>query len=315
MKTPSMKKPGKHRFAAALSGLILGLGLTAASMVSSHAQSGRLEQIRERGEVTLGYREASLPFSYLDDKQQPIGYSMDICHGIVQALRQHLAQPALRVRYVPVTSSTRIPLVANGTVDMVCGSATNNAQRQNQVAFAPTTFVTAARFVSLKATQQPDLQSLRGKTVTSTSGSSPLAWLTQANAEQNLGLRMLPAKDHADAFLAVETGRAAAFFMDDVLLAGLVANSRQPDAWQIGSQAHTVEPYGIILPKNDATYKQVADDAVIAMMRDGRLQALYDKWFLQPIAPKGINLNLPMSDALKRVIAQPTDSPDPAVYQ
>jgi len=305
-----MRNHTKYLFAAAL----LGLGLSSAGVSSSYAQSGRLDQIRARGEVTLGYRESSLPFSYLDDKQQPIGYSMDICHGIVAALRTHLARPDLRVRFVPVTSSTRIPLVANGTVDMVCGSATNNAQRQRQVSFAPTTFVTAARFVSLK-TQQPDLQSLRGKTVTSTAGSTPLVWLTKTNAEQDLGLRLLPSKDHADAFLSVETGRAAAFFMDDILLAGLVANSRQPDAWQIGSEAHTVEPYGIILPKDDPAYKQVADAAVAAMMRDGRLQALYDKWFTQPIAPKGINLNLPISDALKRVFAQPTDSPDPAVYQ
>jgi len=309
-----MKIHTKRLFAAAL--LMLGLVvLNGAALPSAHAQSGRLEQIRARGEITLGYREASLPFSYLDDSQQPIGYSMDICHGIVAAVRQQLDQSALRVRLVPVTSSTRIPLVANGTVDMVCGSATNNAQRQRQVAFAPTTFVTAARFVSLKATQQPNLQSLKGKTVTSTAGSSPMLWLTQTNAQQNLGMRILPAKDHAEAFLSVERGRAAAFFMDDILLAGLVANSRQPDAWKIGEAAHTVEPYGIILPKDDPAFKQVADRAVAAMMQDGRLQALYDKWFTQPIPPRGINLNWPMGEALKRILAQPTDSPDPAVYQ
>jgi len=310
-----MKICPKPFFAVAL--LLLGM-LSAAGgnlLASAHAQSGRLDQIRERGEVTLGYREASLPFSYLDDKQQPVGYSMDICHGIVDAVRTHLARPDLRVRYVPVTSSTRIPLVANGTVDMVCGSATNNAQRQQQVWFAPTTFVTAARFVSLKATQQPDLQSLKGKTVTSTAGSSPMLWLTQTNAQQNLGMRILPAKDHAEAFLSVERGRAAAFFMDDILLAGLVANARQPDAWQIGGQAHTVEPYGIILPKDDTAFKQVADTAVAAMMQDGRLQALYERWFTQPIPPRGINLNWPMTDTLKRIFARPTDSPDPLVYQ
>lgn len=297
----------KHWSKCLAVGALLGMAVS--------AQAGRLDQIRERGEVTLGYREASLPFSYLDDRQRPIGYSMDICLGIVEALKQKLDMPDLRIKQVPVTSSTRIPLVANGTVDMTCGSATNNEQRQRQVAFAPTTFVASSRFVSLKDSDISDLQSLKGKTVVSTAGTSNLLWLTQANAEQKLGIRMMPAKDHAEAFLAVERGRAAAFFMDDILLAGLVANSRQPDAWHIGEETYTTEPYAIILPKNDPDFKQVVDEAVHAMMRDGRLENLYAKWFTQAIPPRDINLNLPMSAALKRVIAQPTDSPDPAVYQ
>ena len=288
-------------------GALMGLALS--------AQAGRLDQIRERGEVALGYREASLPFSYLDDKQQPVGYSMDICMGVVEALKQKLQLPGLRVKRVPVTSSTRIPLVANGTVDMTCGSATNNEQRQKQVAFAPTMFITHTRLAYRKDSGVGNLESLKGKTVVSTAGTSSLLWLTQANAERKLGIRIMPAKDHAEAFLAVERGRAAAFIMDDVLLAGLVANSRKPDDWVIGEETFTTEPYAVILPKNDPEFKQVVDEAVEAMMRDGRMEKLYEKWFTQPIPPRGINLNWPLGDALKRVFAKPTDSPDPAVYQ
>ncbi len=290
-----------------LGGAMLGMALC--------AQAGRLDQIRDRGEVTLGYREASLPFSYLDDKQQPIGYSMDICMGVVEVLKQQLGLPDLRVKRVPVTSSTRIPLVANGTIDMACGSATNNAQRQQQVAFAPTMFITSTRLASLKDSGVTDLQSLKGKTVVSTAGTSSLLWLTQENAERKLGIRIMPAKDHAEAFLAVERGRAAAFLMDDVLLAGLIANSRQPDDWLIGEETFSTEPYAVILPRNDPEFKAAVDDAIKAMMQDGRMEKLYEKWFTQPIAPRDINLNWPIGDALKRVFAEPTDSPDPAVYQ
>lgn len=297
----------KNRSKWLIAGALLGMALS--------AQAGRLEQIRERGEIALGYREASLPFSYLDDQQRPIGYSMDICLSVVEALKQKLELPALKIKRVPVTSSTRIPLVANGTIDMACGSATNNEQRQRQVAFAPTMFITYTRLAFLKDSGISDLQSLAGKTVVSTAGTSSLLWLTQANAERKLRIRIMPAKDHAEAFLAVERGRAAAFLMDDVLLAGLVANSRDPQNWVIGEETFTTEPYAVILPRGDAEFKQAVDDAVQAMMQDGRMEKMYEKWFTQPVPPRGINLNWPMGAALKRVFAQPTDSPDPAVYQ
>ncbi|MFA5597138.1 MAG: amino acid ABC transporter substrate-binding protein [Pusillimonas sp.] len=284
-----------------------------ASLSPVQAQS-RLDKIKESGQVTLGYRESSIPFSYLDGEQQPVGYSMDICHAIVDAVKAHLGLAQVNVRPVPVTSSTRIPLVANGTVDMTCGSATNNAQRQEQVSFAPTTFVTATRFASLKSSGFNDLPDLKGKTVVSTAGTSNLRWLTQANAEQNLGLRIITAKDHSEAFLTVSSGRAAAFFMDDILLAGLVANSRYADDWAISKNAYTIEPYGIILPRNDPEFKAVVDTAVKALMQDGRLDAMYKKWFLQPIPPRNINLNWPMTPELKHVFQNPTDSPDPAAY-
>lgn len=276
---------------------------------------GRLDRIKTTGEVALGFRDSSIPFSYLDDKQQPIGYSMDICRGVVDALKKQLGLPQLKTKLVPVTSSTRIPLVANGTVDLACGSATNNEARQKQVSFAPTMFVTATRFAALKKSNVKDLDDFKGKTVVSTAGTSNIRWLTQVNAEKNLGMRIIPAKDHAEAFLMVGSGRAVAFFMDDVLLAGLAASSRNPDEWMISANAYTLEPYGIIEPKNDPQFKEAVDNAVKAMMKDGTVDKLYSKWFMQAIPPKNINLNLPMSEELKRVFANPTDSPDPAAYK
>lgn len=293
--------------------IALAAVVTVVGMSSVHAQ-GRLDKIKESGQITLGYRESSIPFAYLDGQQKPVGYSMDICNGIVDAVKQHLGLSQLNVRQVPVTSSTRIPLVANGTVDLTCGSATNNAQRQEQVSFAPTTFVTATRFVALKTSTLSDLADFKGKTVVSTAGTSNLRWLTQANAEQNLGMRIITAKDHSEAFLTVSSGRAVAFFMDDILLAGLVANSRNAEDWMISEKAYTTEPYGIILPKGDPAFKKVVDDAVKAMMSDGRLETLYDKWFMQAIPPRNIKLNWPMTPELRKVIQNPTDSPDPAAY-
>jgi len=276
---------------------------------------GRLDKIKETGQITLGVRESSIPFSYLDDAQKPVGYSIDICYGIVDALKEKLGLDSLDVREVSVTSSTRIPLVANGTVDISCGSATNNEQRQQQVSFAPTTFVTSTRFASLKKSDVNELEDLKGATVISTAGTSNLRWLTQANAEDKLGLRIMNAKDHSEAFLTVSSGRAVAFFMDDILLAGLVANSRNADDWTISKNSYTVEPYGMILPKGDAPFKEAVDAAVVAMMQDGRLKQLYEKWFMQPIPPRNINLNWPMSAELERVIANPTDSPRAEDYQ
>jgi glutamate/aspartate transport system substrate-binding protein len=295
--------------------LVLATAVTAVGMTSAQAASSRIDKIKSTGEITLGYRESSIPFSYLDDNQKPIGYSMDICHGVVDALKKDLKMPNIKIKLVSVTSSTRIPLVANGTVDLSCGSATNNAQRQVQVSFAPTTFVTATRFTALKKSNLNDLKDFKGKTVVSTSGTTNLKWLTKTNADEHLGMRIIPAKDHSEAFLTVGSGRASAFFMDDILLAGLVANSRNPGDWMISKKAYTIEPYGIIEPKGDPQFKTAVDNAVKAMMKDGKLDELYAKWFTKPIPPKNINLNWPMTPELKKAIAHPTDSPDPEVYK
>ncbi len=305
--------------------LLFAAVAAATTLTSFTATAGRLDDIKSSGTIKLGYRDASLPFSYLDDNQKPIGYSMDICYGIVDAVKQKLGMKQLNVQLVPVTSSTRIPLVANGTVDLECGSTTNNLERQKQVSFAPTTFVTANRFVAKKSSNFKTLEDLKGKTVISTAGTSNIKWVTEANGGQgkylegtavpSLGMNIIPAKDHAEAFLTVESGRASAFFMDDVLLAGLVATPRNPKEWMISDQAYSVEPYAMIEPKDDPAFKKVVDDAVIAMMKAGTIETLHKKWFMSPIPPKNVNLNLPMSPALKKVLANPTDSGDPATYK
>ena len=295
--------------------LSAALTLAAVSSVSAQDLTGRLKKIKDSGTLTLGYRDSSIPFSYLDDNQKPIGYSMDICYKIADAVKEHLKLPKLNVALSPVTSATRIPLIANGTVDLECGSTTNNLERQQQVSFAPTTFVTATRFVAKKSSQLNDLPDFKGKTVVSTAGTSNLKWLTETNGKESLGMQIIPAKDHADAFLMVDSGRAVAFFMDDILLYGLVANSKSPDQWMVSSKAYTIEPYGVIEPKNDPAFKKVVDDAVVALMKSGEIEKLYQKWFNSPIPPRNVNLKVPLSDSLKKAIANPTDSGDPAAYR
>jgi glutamate/aspartate transport system substrate-binding protein len=291
-----------------LSALLLAAGPVA-------AQEGTLKKIKETNTITLGHRDASIPFSYFDDKQQAVGYAMDLCGKIVDAVKAELKMPNLQVKLNPVTSATRIPLMANGTVDLECGSTTNNLERQKQVSFTITHFVTANRFVSKKAANLKNLNDLKGKTVVSTSGTTNIKQITELNGQQNLGITILPAKDHAESFLMVETGRAVAFFMDDILLYSLVANSKTPSEWTISSEALSVEPYGIMLRKDDPSFKKVVDDAMTKLYKSGEINTIYAKWFLQPVPPKGINLNVPMSDVFKRVVAKPTDSGDPNDYK
>jgi glutamate/aspartate transport system substrate-binding protein len=278
-------------------------------------EAGTLKKIKDSGAITLGHRDTSIPFSYYDDKQQVVGYAMDICQRIVEAIKNELKLPKIDVKLNPVTSATRIPLMANGTIDLECGSTTNNLERQKQVAFTITHFVTANRYVAKKASKIDKLTDLKGKTVVSTAGTTNIKWVTEENQKQNLGMSIVAAKDHAEAFLMVETGRAAAFFMDDILLYSLVANSKNPGEWAIGAEAYTIEPYGIMMRRDDAAFKKVVDNAVIGLYKSGQINPIYEKWFLKPVPPKGINLNVPMSTAFKRVVASPTDSGDPAAYQ
>ncbi len=285
-----------------------------AAQPAAAQDSGTLKKIKDTGTITLGHRDTSIPFSYYDDKQQVVGYAMDICMKIVDAVKAELKLQKLDVKLNPVTSATRIPLMANGTIDLECGSTTNNLERQKQVAFTITHFVTANRYVAKKASKISKLADLKGKTVVSTSGTTNIKWLTEENQKQNLGMNIVAAKDHGEAFLMVDTGRAAAFFMDDILLYSLVAGARNPGDWVIGSEAYTVEPYGIMMRRDDPAFKKVVDNAVTQLYKSGQIAALYDKWFLKPIPPKGVNLNVPMSPQFKKVMANPTDSGDPAVY-
>jgi glutamate/aspartate transport system substrate-binding protein len=295
--------------------LLAGLAATLAAAMPAAAQEGTLKKIKDSGSITIGHRDASLPFSYYDDKQQPIGYAMDLCAKIVDAVKAELKMPSIKTNYQLVTSANRIPLMANGTIDLECGSTTNNVARQEQVWFANTHFVTANRWVSKKSAKLKTLQDLKGKTVVSTAGTTNIKQITEINAAQNLGMNIISANGHPEAFQMVETGRAVAFVMDDILLAGLAAQSRSPKDYEISSVALSVEPYGIMVRKDDKAFKDVADRALSQVYKSGEINAIYAKWFQKPVPPKNVNLNLPMSPALKKVMANPTSSGDPKAYQ
>jgi glutamate/aspartate transport system substrate-binding protein len=299
-----------------LSALVAGALVAASIAGTAGAQelTGTLKKIKESGSITIGHRDASVPFSYLDDKQQPIGYSMDLCGKIVDAVKAELKMPNLQVKLNPVTSATRIPLLANGTIDMECGSTTNNLDRQKQVSYVVTTFVTANRILAKKSSKIGKLEDLKGKTIVSTSGTTNLKQITELNASKNLGMNILTAKDHAESFLMVETDRAAAFVMDDILLYSLAAGSKTPADYVVSNDALSVEPYGIMVRKDDPAFKKVADAAITGLFTSGDINKIYAKWFQSVIPPKNINLNLPMSDQLKKAIAKPTDSGDQAAY-
>src|ERR1700731_4776198 len=298
---------------------MIGLALAAAfcgSQANAEELTGTLKNIKETGAVTIGFRDSSIPFSYLDDSQKPVGFAMDICYKIVDAIKTELKLDKLEVKLNPVTSSTRIPLLANGTIDLECGTTTNNAERQKQVAFTNTHFLTASRFVSKKANNLTMVDDLKGKSVVSTSGTTNIKQLTEANAARNLGINIIPAKDHAEAFLMVETDRAVAFVMDDILLASFVASSKGPGAYVISKDAFSKpEPYGIMVRKDDYPFKKVTDAATAALYQSAEGQKLYDKWFMQKIPPKGLNLNTPIGAELKHEFAKPSDSPDPDSYK
>ena len=299
---------------AAFRGLV-ALFVAAAVAAPVGAQEGTLKKIKDSGTIVLGHRDASIPFSYFDDKQAAIGYALDLCGKIVDAVKAELKMPNLQVKLNPVTSATRIPLMANGTIDLECGSTTNNLERQKQVAFTITHFVTATRFVSKKGSNVKTLQDLKGKQVVSTSGTTNIKLITELNAQQNLGMNILAAKDHAEAFLMVDSGRAVAFFMDDILLYSLVATSKAPSEWAISPEPLSIEPYGIMLRRDDPAFKKVVDGAMTAVYKSGEIHKIYEKWFLKPIPPKGVNLNVPIGGPFEKVIASPTDSGDPAAYK
>ena len=278
--------------------------------------SGTLRKVKETGTIALGFRDSSIPFSYLDDNQKPIGYAMDICYAVVDAVKKQLKLDRLAIELVPVSSSTRIPLLANGTIDLECGSTTNNPERQRQVAFSNTHFLTATRFISKKANKLDLIDDLKGKSVVATSGTSNIKQLIETNAARNLGINVIHAKDHAEAFLMVENDRAVAFVMDDILLAAFAVGSKNPAAYVISSDAFSKpEPCGIMLRKDDPAFKKVVDDATAALYRSAEGPKLYDKWFMQKIPPKGLNLNVPMGAELRHEFARPSDSPDPDAYK
>ncbi|MFO1282729.1 MAG: transporter substrate-binding domain-containing protein [Burkholderiales bacterium] len=290
-------------FVAVLMSILLG----AANAAQAQSPAGTLGKIRDTGEIRLGHRDVSIPFSYLDDRQVPVGFAMDLCDRIVDAVKTELKLASVRVTLQPIQLSNQIPLIQNGTIDLVCGPATNTLERQKVVAFSNTIFVSSIRAVVRKDSPVRSFEDLGGKTVSLTAGSTSIGLLTAREQDRKFATVKLQNPDHAASFLSFSTGRAEAFVMDDILLASLVANSATPGAFRLIDDALRVEPYGLILRKDDAPFKELVDRTLVTMMRNGEFQRLYDRWFLSPIPPKNVNLNFPMTPPLKEAIANPND--------
>lgn len=285
------------------------LCLTAAGVVApAHAQlTGTLQKIKDSGAITIGHRESSVPFSYLDASQKPIGYAMDLCGKVVDAIKSELKLPNLQVNYQAVTSQNRIPLMQNGTIDLECGSTTNSVARQQQVGFSVAYFITSVRMAVRKESGIKDIGDLNGKPVATTTGTTSDQLIKQNEKGKTIDVRNIYGKDHADSFLMVESGRAAAFVMDDILLAGLIASSKNPSDFVIVGPSLRDEPYGVMLRKDDAPFKALVDKTLTGLMKSGEAEKLYTKWFMNPIPPRNVNLNFAMSPAVKAAFQTPTD--------
>ena len=271
------------------------------------ASSGTLDKIKKSGTIVLGYRDSSIPFSYIaDNPNQPVGYAHDLQLKVVEAVKQKLNMPDLKIRYNLVTSQNRIPLVSNGTIDLECGSTTNNKERQQQVDFSVGFFEVGSRLLTAKNSGVKDFTDLKGKKLFTTAGTTSERYIRQHQQELGIG-EIISAKDHAESFLMLQNGRAAAFMMDDILLAGEKSKATDPNKWEIVGKAPIHEIYGCMLRKGDTGFKQVVDDAIKATYSSGEINKMYEKWFQQPIPPKNINLNFKMSDQLKALIATPHD--------
>lgn len=285
------------------------LVLAAAIVLPAHAQSpeGTLGKIKETGEVRLGHRDVSVPFSYLDDSQKPVGFALDLCARIVDAVKTELKLPSIQTKLQPIQLSSQIPLIQNGTIDIVCGPATNTLERQKVVAFSNTIFVSSIRAVVQKDAPVKSFEELNGKPVSLTAGSTSIGLLAARAQEKKFQTINTLSPDHAGSFLGLTTGRTQAFVMDDILLAGLIANSPNPSDWRIIDDSLRTEPYGLIVRKDDPQFKALVDRTLVDLMKSGEFQNLYAKWFTSPIPPKNINLNFPMTEPLKEVIANPND--------
>jgi glutamate/aspartate transport system substrate-binding protein len=299
---------------AALAGLVLAsavpvLAQTAAPVPpAAPPPPPTLAKIRDTGVIAIAYREASIPFSYLDQNKRPVGYAMDLCMRVVESLRRDLKMPSLRVELLSVTPATRIGAIKEGKADLECGSTTNNAARRKDVAFTVTHYYAGAKLLTRTDSGINRLSDLRGKVVVSTRGTTPLAALRAAEEKGIIGgARILEGKDHDESFAMLERGEAQAFAMDDILLYSLRATAKDPKAWAVVGEFITVEPLAIMLRRDDPDFKRYVDTVLSRAMIDGEVRALYNKWFLSAIPPKGVNLGIPLSPLMRDQLSFPTD--------
>ena len=289
-----MTKASMHARAAGLATLALLALLAAPGSRADVGDSPTLQRIVDRGEVVIGHRETSIPFSYIGDDGKPIGYSIDICLRIVEAIREETGEE-LGVKFVPVTGQTRIPLLANGTIDIECGSTTNNLTRQKQVAYLPTTFITGTKLASRKDSGITEVEDLEGKILGLSAGTTNERALKAVIEEEGLDVRIVPVKDHSQGWLALETDRIDAYGSDDVLLYGLISKSKSPDDYQVSGRYLSFDPYAIMVPRNDSSFERLGRVVMSGMMGSGEMAELYAEWF-EP-GPTGIDM--PLSDTLR----------------
>lgn len=296
----------RQRFLLAALAMIVPL-LPHKAAADDAAPTNTLEKIRQTGVIQIGHRVAEPPFSYLVD-QQPTGYSLELCSQIVDLLAKRLNLPAIKIQYMVATSATRFVMIRSGKIDMECAATTNNAERRKLVAFSYPHFITATRFVSLKEANLRTISDLAGHSVAATTGTVNLEQLNAANRERKLNISVLLNKENADSFAMVTHGRASAFVMDDILLAGQIAAAANPEAYVISKETFSrPEPYGILLPLGDTAFRDAVNDSIRTIYASGEIYRLYEKWFEQPIPPKGQNMKLPISPELRAVFETPKD--------
>ena len=276
-------------------------------LAASGVLANELDRMRTSGEVVLAHREASLPFSYLDANKEPVGYSVDLCLRVVEALRKELKLPALKVKWLPVTSASRIPAIAEKRATLECGSTTNNAERRKQVDYTIAHFISSSRFLVKADRGISQMWDLIGKRVISTKGTTNVKALYRLNDEHGLKMQIAEASDHAEAFGAVQANKADAFAMDDVLLYGLRANSSDPKAFAVVGKPMTIEPYAIMMPKGEPELKAIVDREIRRIIFSGEINVIYKKWFESAIPPNNINLDLPMPYMLRESFKYPSD--------
>jgi len=275
--------------------------------LAAHAED-TLKKIKDSGTITMGVRESS-GLSYTIGDGKYVGYHIDVCEQVVRDLRRQLGLSSLTVKYQPVTSANRIPLTVNGTVDLECGSTTNNVARQKDVAFAVTTYVEEVRIAVKAKSGITSINQLNGKTVATTTGTTSVQTLRKHERAAGVDFKEVYGKDHADSFLLLDSGRADAFVMDGSILAKNIATSKNPADFKIVGEVLSVEPIAIMIRKDDPAFKKAVDDSIKAMMKSGELAKLYDKWFMQPIPPTNTKIGLPLSAATKEAWANPNDKP------
>jgi ABC-type amino acid transport substrate-binding protein len=266
-----------------------------------------LEKIREANIIAIGYRETSVPFSYVDKDGKVIGFSQDICDKVIDAVKAKTHRPNLQVRFIPVTSQNRVPLVQNGTVDLECGVTTNLKSRQSQVSFSDTFFIATTRLLTRKDSGIHDFRDLVGKTVLTNQGTTSERILRRMNEEKQMNMRILSAKDYGEGRATLESGRAVAYMMDDVLLAGTRSLTAMPDQWEIVGTPQSSEPYAFMMRNGDPAFRQLVNDTMSQLMKSGEIDAMYKKWFESPVPPKGMNFQFPMSTQLRALYAAPND--------